>query len=94
MYIKEIDAYRIPCQCENTVSRPYLLCRHLIPALKARAARCPVATQLGCVDDLKTEHSFDSQATSVIDVLGFVTVTHGCFLQPDTENPCLLVLWT
>ena len=34
---------------------------------------CPIATRFprhGCMDDLITERSFDSQATRIIDVLG------------------------
>ena len=57
----------------------YIQCRHLIPTLNAWAARavyttaCAIATQfpgLGCMDDLTTKRSFDSQAAWVIDVLG------------------------
>ena len=60
---------------------PHLQWRHLIPALNAWAARAlyttarPIVTQFfghGCINDLKTECSFDSQATSVIDVLGLL----------------------
>ena len=50
-------------------------CRHLTPALNVRAARVKytIATLFhghGCMDDLRTEHNFDSQATWVIAVLG------------------------
>ena len=57
----------------------YTLCGHLIPALNAGATRAkyttarPIAIQFymhGCMDNLKTERGFDSQATWVIDVLG------------------------
>ena len=52
--------------------------RHLIPALYAWAARAsyttarPIAIQFpkhGCMDDVSTERSFDSQATWFLDVL-------------------------
>ena len=43
----------------------------------------PIATQFRghrCIDNLITEHSFDSQATRVFDVLGlfYGNVIHGC----------------
>ena len=53
-------------------------CRHLIPALNAWAAcakyttACPIATQFpghGCMDDLTTKRSFDSQTTWVVGML-------------------------
>ena len=53
--------------------------RHLITALNTWAAQAlyttarPIVTQFfghGCMIDLATERSFDSQATCVIDVLG------------------------
>ena len=59
----------------------YIQCQHLIPALNAWAAREKYmtarlfATQFhghGCMDDLTSEHGFDSQAEWVIDVI------HGC----------------
>ena len=54
-------------------------CQNIIPALNAWADQvlystaCPIATQFpghGCMNDLSTECSIDSQATWVIDVLG------------------------
>ena len=57
----------------------HVQCRHLIPALNVRAAwakytnACPIATQFpghGCMDDLTTKRSFDSQTTWVIDMQG------------------------
>ena len=58
----------------------YVRCRYLIPALNALATRAytttrPIATQPpghGCMDDLKTEGSFDLQATWLIGVLGLL----------------------
>ena len=56
-----------------------LQCQHLIPAPNAWAVRVynttarPIATQFpwhGCMDDLTTEHSIDSQATWAINELG------------------------
>ena len=56
-------------------------CQHLIPALNAWAARAeyttahPIATQFpghGCMYDLTTERSFDSQAMWVINVFDFL----------------------
>ena len=58
--------------------RERLPCRHSIPALNARAAHVKyrtarlIATKFhwhGCMDDLTTDRSCDSQATWVIDVL-------------------------
>ena len=47
---------------------------HLIPAVNAQYTTVrPIATQFpghGCLDDLTTERSFNSQATCVVDVLG------------------------
>ena len=62
-------------------ARSYVQCRHLILALNVGAARAwyttahPIATHFPgheCTDDLTTERGFDTQATWVIDVLGFI----------------------
>ena len=64
-----------------------LQCRHLIPALNARAARTQfktarlIATHFlghGCMDDLATDQSFDLQAMCVFadEVLGFGRTRH------------------
>ena len=52
-------------------------CRHLVPVLiMGRTGKIhPIATKFprhGCTDDHTTERSFDSQATWVINVLGFI----------------------
>ena len=41
-----------------------------------------------CIDDIATEHSFDSKATWVIDVFGlfFVTCYPLVIVQPDTDR--------
>ena len=58
-----------------------------------RTSNCnPVFLVLGCMNDLTTERSFDSQATCVIDVLGlFFTYYQWVFEQPDMQTSDRLV---
>ena len=77
----------IYAQGENEI---HCLCRHLIPAPNAWAARAQCTTRRsiatlfsehGCTDDLRNKRSIDLQATWGIDVLGifFDRLCMGCF---------------
>ena len=66
-----------------------------MPVINAWATRAeyttarPIANQFpGCMDDLTTERSFDSQGTWVIDVLGlsFLRCYPNVFVHPSTAD--------
>ena len=75
-------------QCYHTYSYTN---GHLIPAINTWADRAkyttarPISTQFpghGCMNDLTTERSLDSQATWVIDELGLLTCCQLVFIEP------------
>ena len=78
------------------LSSSLTLCRHLISALNAQAARayhttaCPITTQFPgheFMNDLSNKLSFHSQATWVFDVLGLFFLHYSCvFLQSGTDG--------